>query len=125
MSESETSPLTLATTQIGADNGLVLADRLRRSFGDDPALGHDDHPVGDVHHDVHVVLDKDHGHAQLIAKALDVSEERLDQCRVHPGHGFVQAHQVGLHHQRPSHLEQLALAAGQRASKVLAFGVPA
>ena len=76
-------------TEVGVDDGLVLADRLRRALGDDLAGGHDDHPVADVADDVHVVLDEDHGHA-LLAQVLDVTEQALGQRRVHPGHRLVE-----------------------------------
>ena len=77
-------------------------------------------PVGDVADHVHVVLDEQHGHA-LVAQRLDVAEQRLLERRVHAGHRLVEHDQLGLDHQRPGHLEQLALAAGQRAGEVVAL----
>ena len=38
-----------------------------------------------------------------------------------PGHRLVEHHQLGVGHQRAGHLEQLALAAGERAGEVLAL----
>ena len=70
-------------------------------------------------HDVHVVLDEEHGHA-LVAQRLDVAQQRLRQRGVDAGHRLVEHDQLGLGHQRPRHLEQLALAAGQRAGVVVA-----
>src|SRR3954471_11960263 len=34
--------------EVGVDDPLVAHHAVRRAFGDDPALGHHDHPVGDV-----------------------------------------------------------------------------
>ena len=80
------------------------------------------HPVGDVADHVHVVLDEQHGHA-VLAQVLDVAEQRLGQRRVHAGHRLVEHDHLGLDHQRPGHLQQLALPAGQAAGEVLALGV--
>ena len=59
------------------------------ALGDDLALGHHDHPVGDVAHHVHVVLDEEHGHA-LVLEVEDVVEQRLRERRVHAGHRLVE-----------------------------------
>ena len=90
------------------------------ALGHDPALGHHHDPVGDVPDDVHVVLDEQHGHA-LVAQALDVTEQRLGQRRVHAGHRLVEHDHLRVAHQRPRHLQQLALAAGERAGVVRAL----
>src|SRR4051795_10263202 len=108
--------------EVGVDDGLVLADRLRGSLGDDPAGGHHDHPVTDVPDDVHVVLDEDDRHA-LLAEVLDVAEQALRQRRIHPGHRLVEHDHLGVAHQRPGHLQQLALAAGEDAGEVVLLGV--
>ena len=84
--------------------------------------GHHDDPVGDVADHVHVVLDEEHRHA-VLAQVLDVPEQALGQRRVHPGHRLVEHDHLGLAHQRPGHLQQLALAAGQAAGEVVALGV--
>ena len=47
-------------------------------------------------------------------RRLDVAEQRLRERRVHAGHRLVEHDQLRVGHQRPGHLEQLALAAGQR-----------
>ena len=64
-------------------------------------------------HHVHVVLDEQHSHA-LVAQTLDVLVEALLERRVDAGHRLVEHHQRRVRHQRPGHLEQLALAARQR-----------
>ena len=84
----------MVRAEVGVDDGLVVHDRVGRALGHDLALGHDDDPVGDVPHHVHVVLDEEHGHA-LVAEALDVAEQRLRQGRVHAGHRLVEHDHAG------------------------------
>ena len=50
-------------------------DLVRLAVGDHPALGHHDHPVGVVHHHLHVVLDEQEGDSLLTAQALHVVEQ--------------------------------------------------
>ena len=121
-SSSSVSGGVVVRAQVGVDDALVAHDGVRRALGDDLALRHHDDPVGDVADHVHVVLDEQHGHA-VLAQVLDVAEQRLGQRRVHPGHRLVEHDHLGADHQRPGHLEQLALAAGQAAGEVLALGV--
>ena len=73
-------------------------------------------------HHVHVVLDEQHGHA-LVAQPADVLVEALLERRVDAGHRLVEHHQRRVGHQRPGHLEQLALAARQRAGVLVAHVV--
>ena len=78
-------------TEVGVDHGVVGADLVGRALGDDPALAHHDHPVGDVVHDVHVVLHEHHRHP-VVAQRLHVLEQRLGERRVHAGHRLVEHH---------------------------------
>jgi hypothetical protein len=66
---------------------------VRRPLGDHPAFGHHDHPVADVLHHVHVVLDEQHGHA-LVAQVGHVPEQALRERRVHAGHRLVEHHHL-------------------------------
>ena len=75
--------------EVGVDDGLVVHDRLGRTLGDDAALRHHDDPVGDVAHHVHVVLDEEHGHAEVL-EVEDVVEQRLGERRVDAGHRLVE-----------------------------------
>ena len=106
--------------QVGVDDGLVGHHRVGRALGHDPALGHHHDPVGDVPDDVHVVLDEQHRHA-LVAQGLDVTEERLGERRVHARHRLVEHDHLRVAHQRPGHLQQLALASRERPGVVLAL----
>ena len=50
-------------------------------------------------------------------------EQGLGQGGVHTSHWLVEHHQLRVSHQRASHLEELALAAGQRTSEVIFLSV--
>ena len=104
--------------EVGVDHGRVGHHRVGGPLGHEPALGHHRHPVGDVAYDVHVVLDEEHGHA-LVAQAWMWPEQRLGQRRVHAGHRLVEHDHLRVAHQRPRHLEELALAAGEAAGVVV------
>ena len=104
--------------EVGVDHGGVGHHRVGRALGHEPSLGHHRDPVGDVADDVHVVLDEEHGHA-LVAQALDVAQQRLRERRVHAGHRLVEHDHRRVAHQRPGHLEQLALPAGEAAGVVV------
>jgi hypothetical protein len=112
----------VAGAKVGVDDLAILPDVVGRALRDDLALGHDHDPVRDVAHDVHVVFHEQHRHA-LGAQVLHVTEQGLGQRRVHAGHGLVEHDDVGLHHQRSRHLQQLALPARQRAREVVALVV--
>ena len=101
--------------EVGVDHGLVGAHLVRLAVGDHPALGHHDHAVGVVHDHLHVVLDEEEGDAVLGAQALHVVEQAPAERRVDPGHRLVEQQEARLGHQRPGELEQLALAARERA----------
>src|SRR3954471_7521004 len=98
--------------EVGVDHRGVAHDRVRGALGDHPALRHDDDPVGDLAHNVHVVLDEEHGHP-LLLEVEDVAEQRLREGRVHAGHRLVEHHEGGVAHQCARHLQQLPLAAGE------------
>src|SRR5882724_121503 len=50
-----------SAAKIGLDDPGVAPDGGGRPLGDLLAVVQDDHALGDVHHDVHVVLDQEHG----------------------------------------------------------------
>ena len=106
-----------AAAEIGVDHGLVGADLVRLAVGDHLALGHHDHPVGVVHHHLHVVLDEQEGDPVLGAQPLHVVEQPPSERRVDARHRLVEQQEAGLRHQRPGELEQLALAARERARR--------
>ena len=112
--------LVVVRAEVGVDHALVAHHGLGGPLGDDLALGHHDDPVGDVAHHVHVVLDEEHG-AAVVPQRLHVTEQRLLERGVHPGHRLVEHHQLRVGHQRAGHLEELALAAGELPGEVLAL----
>ena len=85
----------------------------------DPEVHHH-HPVGEVHHQAHVVLDHDHRDVQLVADVEDVAGGVLGLLEVHAGHRLVEQQQLGLHRQRPAELDALLDAVRQQAHGLLA-----
>ena len=59
------------------------------------------------------------GDARPRAQPLHVVEQAASEGRVDPGHRLVEEQEARLGHQRPGELEQLALAAGERAGVVV------
>ncbi len=88
-------------------------------FRDHASLCHHDHPVGVVHHDLHVVLDEEDGRPVARPHLLDALEQATRERRIHAGERFVQEHEARREHERARKLEELALAARER-SGVLA-----
>src|SRR2546425_7908604 len=56
-------------SEVGLDHVRVLLDLGGRALRDLPPEVEHDHAVGDLHHEAHVVLHEEHGHAPLIANA--------------------------------------------------------
>ena len=110
--------------EVGVDHLLVAGDLGCRPLGDQPALGHHEHPVADLVDHVHVVLDEQHG-AALGLELVDVVEQALLERRVDAGHRLVEHDQLRVGHQRPGHLQQLALTAGEVAGELVAHVVEA
>src|SRR5215470_7815516 len=59
-------------SKISIDDLLVLLDLRRDAVGDLAAVVEHHHPVGDVHHHAHVVLDQDQRGAEVV---VDVEDE--------------------------------------------------
>src|SRR2546426_8644258 len=55
------APSRCSTAKVGLDDLRVSADRRRRALGDLLAMVQHHHALGDVHHDLHVVLDQEGG----------------------------------------------------------------
>jgi len=82
------------------------------------ALVHDDDPVADRHHHVHVVLDHAHGRVPR-PQVLDMLQQLLAEHRCDTRHRLVQQDHAWLRHQRAAKLEELPLAARQCARVVV------
>ena len=113
----------LLLAQVGADHVGVALHLLGQAGRDGCAEVDDHHPVGEVHHEAHVVLDEDHGHAQLVADVEDEPGHVLGLLDVHPGDGLVEEQELGLHRERAAQLDALLDAVGQQADGALAVGL--
>src|SRR6266536_4246065 len=76
------------------------------------AVGHEDHPVGRVPREAHLVADHHHRHA-LAGQPGHHVEHLADHLRVERAGRLVEQHRLGLHGQRPGDRGTLLLAAGQ------------
>ena len=79
--------------------------------GQHRAFGHHRHPVGDREHEVHVVLDQQHG--VLARQALQQRDHALRFLGAHAGQRLVQQQHLGLAGQRHGDLELALLAVRQ------------
>ena len=103
--------------QVGPDHVRVGGHLCGRAGADRPAEVDHHHPVGQVHHQAHVVLDHDDRDAQLVADVEDEAGHVLGLLEVHPGHRLVEQQQLGLHGQRAAELDPLLDAVGQQADR--------
>jgi hypothetical protein len=91
---------------------------------DDAALVHEDHPVGNLAGEAHLVGDAHHGHAFL--GQLDHHVEHLvDHLRVEGRGGLVEEHADRVHRQRAGDGHALLLAAGELAGELVGVGLEA
>ena len=90
----------------------LVDDLLRRALLDDHPLVHEDHLVGDVPGEAHLVGDHEHRHPLLRQLAHHV-EHVLDQLRVEGAGDLVEEHQLRIHGQRPGDRDALLLTAGK------------
>ena len=79
---------------------------------DDPAVGHEDDPVGGAAGEAHLVGDDDHRHAVVGQRGHDV-EDLVDHLGVERGGRLVEEHHLRVHGQRAGDRHPLLLAAGQ------------
>ena len=82
--------------QVGVDHDRVLLDLGRRALRDHLAEVEHDDPLRHRHHELHVVLDQQHGDAQLGAHLADQLPELDLLGRVGPRRGLVQQQHLGL-----------------------------
>ncbi len=95
---------------------------LGRAGGDGDAEVERHHPVGEVHHHVHVVLDEDHRQVELVAHLEDVAGHVLGLLEVHAGDWLVEQQQPWLHGQCPAQLDALLQAVGEQTHDAVAVG---
>src|SRR5260370_5412130 len=111
-------PLDLADEGACAFVGRLLENRGRRPLLDDQPVIHEDHAIGGVAGEAHLVADHDHGHAGLAQGAHDF-EHRADELRIEGAGGLVEQHHAGLERDRARDGDPLLLAARELARRVV------
>src|SRR6266542_4253569 len=109
LSSRSGAPSPCSMAKVGLDDLRVSTDRRRRALGDLLAVVQHHDALGDVHHDLHVVLDEEDGLAPPV-QSTDVLHHLPDHGGVHGGGGLVEQEQIGVGHERRREGEQLALA---------------
>ncbi len=94
-------------------SGSLRENRLRRSVGDDPALGHGNHTVC-ARSLVHVMGNQNDRHAGLMVQSLDSIEHLAPSLRVEHGGRLVKHDALRLHSKNARDSHTLLLAAGQK-----------
>ncbi len=84
-----------------------------RAFGDLPAEIERHHPVGNVHHQAHVVLDQQHREPEPVANLLDQGAERPDFLVIEAARRLIEQQQLGLAGQGARQLHAFLRAEGQ------------
>ena len=85
---------------------------VRRPLLDDDALIHEDHAVGDLAREAHLVGDHDHGGA-LLGEIAHHTEDLTHQLGVERRRGLIEEHQFRLHRQGTRDGDTLLLPAGE------------
>ena len=99
--------------QIGGNDAGVAADLGGRAFGQLAPGIHRHDPLGETHHEVHVVLDDDDGGAALVADAADDAGERGRFARRHADRRLVEQHEMRARRQRHRDHRQPLLGVGE------------
>jgi hypothetical protein len=79
---------TVFSSKIDFLHGFIAFYRFRSPIGNDSALLHDHDPVGDAHHDIHVMLDEKDG--PFFGEIVDEAGNSAPLMTAHPGRGFVE-----------------------------------
>ena len=106
--------------EVRPDHLGVPLDLVGGSGADGDPEVHHHHPVGEVHHQPHVVLDHHDRDVQLVADVDDVAGGVLGLLQVHARHRLVEQEELGFHRQRPAELDALLDAVRQEADRLLA-----
>ena len=100
-------------SQIGFGHGRKLANLVRGAVGDHAAeIEHHD-LVGEAHHQAHVMLDQEHGDAQLVADRADESAELRHLVVIEAAGGLIEQQELRLRGERARELDALARRKGQ------------
>jgi hypothetical protein len=91
----------------------AVVDLVRRPVLLDPALVHDDDPVGHLHRLFLVVGDENAGDVHLVVQAAQPPAQFLADPRVEGAEGLVEEQHFGLDRERARQGDALPLAAGE------------
>jgi hypothetical protein len=94
-----------------------LEDRSRRTFLEDGAVIHEEHAVGGVARETHLVAHYHHRHAALAQISHD-AKHRAYELRIERAGRLVEQHHARLERDRPGDRDALLLAAGKLAGRV-------
>src|SRR5687767_1054229 len=103
--------------EVGRDHLRVRLHLARRAFEQRHAVVHDEHALGDVHDEVHVVLDHHHRDASLV-DGFEPFQKKVDFGAVQPRRRLVQHEKLRPRGERARDLEHALLAVGKRAGPV-------
>src|SRR3569833_1739705 len=106
-------------TQIGLDDFRVALDLLGRPLGDDDAVVEHADALGNAHYETRIMLDQQHGDAELVADPGDETDELAFLALGKAGRRFVEQQQPGHRRQRPGNLDPALVAVGERAGITL------
>ncbi len=110
-------------SQVGANNLGVALHRPGCSVCDLSAEVEDHHAIGDIHHQAHVVLDQDHGDAELFLDVEDETGDIFGLLEIHPGGRLVEQENLGVHRQCSSQFDSLLHPVREHADQALAEGL--
>src|SRR6185503_5251758 len=100
-------------SEVGLDHPRVRLHLARRALEERHAVVHDEHALGDVHHEVHVVLDDDDGGA-FFPDEGQLLQKKSDFGGVQAGRRLVEHEEFRPRGERPRDLEHALLAVGKR-----------
>src|SRR3954469_4240523 len=105
--------------EVSLDHARVRLHFARRALEEPHAVVHDQHALGDVHYEVHVVLDHDDGRAALADQGKSFKEQP-DFSRVQTCGRLVEHEELRPCGERPGNLEHALLTIGKRAGPIVA-----
>src|SRR5690606_22684932 len=76
------------STQVSLQHTGIAAHHVGRPLGQPGPLAHDDDGITQVHHQVHVVLNKEKGDATLPVQLLDPLPQAAHEGGIHSGGGL-------------------------------------
>src|SRR5215510_8496072 len=106
----------LSAAKVGLHDSLIFQNNFRRPFGKFFAVVEDENLFGEIHDDLHVVLDDQDGFAAG-AQIADGIQEIIEKTSINAGGRLIQKHEIWINHQDPGELQESLLAVGKIAGK--------